>query len=123
MRRVSNWIGDHFVLVLIGLIAVGFIYLDWQDAQALRGGCERQNDRTGISFEKYLADEWESRQFSEITADPHQAAVTLKAAEQYEGFARGLIESVKDDGVQLEQGSPATDCDQVFPDPFPLTLF
>lgn len=109
-------------LVLTALILLRDVAGEANQVERLRDGCERQNVRTVGLFEKYLADERESRAFSELSTG-EEARVTMRAAEDYEDAARELVDLVKDDGLQLERGSPATDCAEAFPHPIPVRFF
>lgn len=122
-RRSVYWLQEHAALVILLLVAVGFIYADAQDKADLRDGCERQNVRTQLQYDKYLADEEESRAFSDQQEPGPVKRITLRAADQYAHAASQLVALVEEDGVALEPGSPQTDCGAVYEPPFPLNLF
>ena len=113
------------VLVVFGLFLLTAA-LSFGDAVSRvendREVCERQNVRTRLQYEKYLADERESRLFSQQQPPGPIRRITRKAAAQYQQSADELVRLVALDNVELEAGSPETDCGLAYPDPFPFNL-
>ena len=108
-------------MALVALLIGGMTVKTQVDSIAnLRSGCERQNVRTQLQYEKYLADEQESRLFSRQQPPGPVKRITREAANKYADSARALVELVREDGIQLKPDSPQSDCERAYPDPFPF---
>lgn len=110
--------GMYAYLVLAVFTTLALIYFQAATARDIREAnvesCQRQNVRIQLQYEKYLADEEESRAFSEQQPPGPIKKITAEAADKYADAAQKLVDLVEEDGVELAPGSPQVDCEEAF---------
>lgn len=95
--------------------------VNWRESQVQ--ACERGNETIRNPLFAFITTAEKTRRTqAELTSGAEKEA-NLKAAEEYAEEAENMVVVPLEQGLLLEPGKPAINCEKAYPKPFPLNIF